>query len=138
MDSSALSRFHGGRFQEEPASPPSPSLGTVLGTIALALGVGVLGYYMLDGHTHTCESCGHRWRHLGAFNVGDPAAHSCKCGTVQWWKDGVAHVFRSALREPPPKGLPDTLVSRLQEIRAAPRSALSSATALAWPREAFK
>ena len=123
-------------FQEEPATaPPPPSLGNMLGVIAIAVGVGVLGYYALDGHSHTCESCGHRWRHLGAFNVGDPAAHSCKCGTVQWWKDGVAHVYRDVLRQPPPKALPDTLVSRLQEIREAPRQALSPATGLvAWAR----
>lgn len=98
------------RFQEE---PDSPSLGRVLGTIALAFGVGVLGYYMLDGHVHRCEACGTRWRHLGVFNHGDPRSHTCRCGTVQWWKDGVPHVFRSALREPPPKV--DTLASRLQE-----------------------
>lgn len=120
-------------FQE--SSSPPPSIGNVLGTLALALGVGVLGYYMLDGHAHTCEACGNSWRHLGAFNVGDPGAHSCsKCGTVQWWKDGVPHVFREVLRQPPPKVLPDTLVSRLQEIREAPRMALSTATAAAWPR----
>ena len=107
-------------FQEEPASSPPPSIGNMLGVIAIAVGVGVLGYYMLDGHSHRCESCGNSWRHLGAFNVGDPAAHSCsKCGTVQWWKDGVPHVFRDALRQPPDKA-PD---------------ARSSAFALAWPRE---
>ena len=120
-----------------PASSPSPSIGNVLGTIAIAFGVGVLGYYMLDGHCHRCESCGHRWRHLGVFNHGDPVAHACKCGTVQWWKDGTPHVFRDVLRQPPPKVMPDTLVSRRQEIRQAPRQALSSATGMgmAWPRE---
>ena len=112
----------------------SSSIGNVLGTIAIALGVGVLGYYMLDGHSHTCEGCGTQWRHLGAFNVGDPAAHTCStCSTVQWWKDGVPHVFRSALREPPPKVMPDTLVSRLQELGATPRQALA-----AWPRGGIK
>ena len=100
------------RFQEEPESP-SPSIGNMLSVIAITAGIGVLGYYMLDGHSHRCESCGNGWRHLGAFNVGDPAAHSCsRCGTVQWWKDGVPHVFRSALREPPPKVLPDTATAR--------------------------
>ena len=107
-----------------PASPPA-SIGTMLSVVAVALGVGVLGYYMLDGHAHTCESCGQRWRHLGAFNVGDPGAHTCgKCGTVQWWKDGVPHVFRSVLRSPPPKIFPDTLTSRLHELREVPRLAL--------------
>ena len=124
-------------FKEEP-TPQPPSIGNVLSTIALALGVGVLGYYMLDGHSHTCESCGHRWRHLGVFNHGDPDAHACKCGTVQWWKDGTAHVFRDVLRQPPPKELPNTLVSRLQEIRSTPRLALSAATAVAWPLEGLR
>jgi len=112
--------------EPEPASP-SPSIGKMLSVVAVAIGVGVLGYYMLDGHAHQCEACGQRWRHLGAFNLGDPGAHTCgKCGTVQWWKDGVPHVFREVLRSPPPKILPDTLVSRLQELREAPRLALSS------------
>ena len=123
------------RSFQEPDSLPPPSLGNMLGVIAIAVGVSVLGYYALDGHSHVCESCGHRWRHLGVFNLGDPAAHTCKCGTVQWWKDGVPHVFRDVLRQPPSKVLPDTLVSRLQEIRQAPRLALSSATALTRPRE---
>ena len=122
-------------FQEEPSSPP-PSLGSMLGVLAIAVGVGVLGAYMLDIHSHTCEACGTRWRHLGAFNVGDPASHTCgKCGTVQWWKDGVPHVFRDVLRQPPPKMLPEALVSKLQEIRQAPRLTLSSAPALTWTRE---
>jgi hypothetical protein len=109
--------------------PPPTSVGKMITVVALAIGVGVLGYYMLDGHTHTCEACGERWRHLGAFNLGDPGAHTCgKCGTVQWWKDGVPHVFRSVLRSPPPKIMPDTLVSRLQEFREVPRLALPS-----WP-----
>lgn len=115
------------RFQEPP-TPPPPSFGSMLGVLALAVGVGVLGYYVFDGHAHTCEGCGTKWRHLGAFNVGDPDAHTCKCGTVQWWKDGVPHVFRTALRQSPPKV--DTFVSRLQEIREAPRPALASATAM--------
>jgi len=124
------------RTFQEPDSLPPPSIGTMLGTIAIAVGVGVLGYYMLDGHSHTCESCGHRWRHLGVINVGDPGSHTCgKCGTVQWWKDGVPHVFRDSIRQPLPTAMAGTLVSQLQEIRAAPRLALSSATALAWPRE---
>ena len=125
-------------FQEEPHTPAPPSIGSMLGVIAIAVGVGVFGAYMLDMHSHTCEACGNRWRHLGAFNVGDPESHTCgKCGTVQWWKDGTPHVFRAVLREPPPKVLPDTLMSRLQEIREAPRLAVSAAT-LSWPREALR
>jgi len=98
----------------QPRRPPWPRapIGT-LGTLAIAFGAGVLGYYMLDGHTHTCESCSHRWRHLGAFNLGDPASHTCsKCGTVQWWKDGVPHVVREVLRTPPP----DTYVARMRKL----------------------
>ena len=121
-------------FKEEPTVPP-PSIGKMLGVLAIAVGVGVLGYYALDGHSHVCESCGHRWRHLGVFSLGDPGAHTCKCGTVQWWKDGAAHVFRDVLRQPPPA---DTLVSRLQEIRSTPRLAVSAATAVAWPLEDFR
>ena len=121
--------------EEEPTAPP-PSIGKMLSVVAIAIGVGVLGYYALDGHSHACESCGHRWRHLGVFNLGDPGAHTCeKCGTVQWWKDGAAHVFRDVLREPPPAVQPSTLVSRLQEIRSTPRLAVSAATAVAWPLE---
>jgi hypothetical protein len=72
----------------ERASPPSLFGGT-LGIMALAFGLGVLGAYMLDVHAHTCEACGNRWRHLGAFNLGDLEAHRCqKCGQVQWWKCG--------------------------------------------------
>ena len=116
-------------FKEEPASPPA-SFGNMLGVIAITFGVVALGAYALDLHGHQCESCGHRWHHLGAFNLGDPEAHSCgKCGTVQWWKDGTPHVFREALRQPPPKVMPDTLVSRLQGLGAEPRLALSG-----WPR----
>ena len=109
----------GGDLQEETASANPPSLGNMLGVIALAFGAVALGVYALDLHAHTCEACGNSWRHLGAFNVGDPGSHTCsKCSTVQWWKDGVPHVFRSAIRESPPT---DTRVSKLQEIRAWPR-----------------
>ena len=126
-------------FKEEPPTPAPPSIGNMLGVIAIAVGVGVLGAYMLDMHSHTCEACGNRWRHLGAFNVGDPESHTCgKCGTVQWWKDGTPHVFRGVLREPPPKVMSDSLVSRLQEIRQAPRQAISTATAMVWPREGLR
>jgi len=84
-----------------PASSSS-SFGGALGVVAIVIGIGVLGGYMLDFHAHRCEGCGHTWRHLGAFNLGDPDAHSCaRCGTVQWWKDGMPHVFRDALRAPP-------------------------------------
>jgi hypothetical protein len=77
-----------------PEPPAKKSIG-VFGILAIAAGVGVFGYFMLDGHAHQCDGCGHRWRHLGAFNFGDPAAHTCAwCGTVQWWKDGFQHVFR--------------------------------------------
>jgi hypothetical protein len=90
------------RFRASPTFvPPRPQPQTfnTLGVIVLAVGVGVLGAYMLDWHGHQCEACSHKWRHLGAFNLGDPASHTCsKCGTVQWWKDGMPHVFRDVLR----------------------------------------
>jgi hypothetical protein len=109
--------------------PPPSSIGHTLGVIALATGVVVLGLYVFDLHSHTCEACGERWRHLGVFNHGDPVSHTCgKCGTVQWWKDGIPHVFRSVLRTPPPKIVPDTLAARLQELRETPRLTLP-----AWP-----
>jgi hypothetical protein len=90
------------RYRSSP--PPRPyeaPLGT-LTVMALAFGLGVFGAFMLDLHKHRCESCSYAWWHLGAFNLGDPVAHTCKqCGTVQWWKDGVPHVFRDVLRTPP-------------------------------------
>jgi hypothetical protein len=95
-----------------PAPAPAPTLGGTLGVIALAFGIGVLGAYALDLHSHTCDACGHTWRHLGAFNLGDPTSHTCtRCGTTQWWKDGVPHVFRSVLRTPPP----DPFAARAQQ-----------------------
>ena len=119
-------------FHQPPPEPPAKgkSIGT-LGVLAIAVGVGVLGYYMLDGHTHTCEACGHRWRHLGAFNFGDPVAHTCnQCGTVQWWKDGYPNVFRGPLQ---PDTSPDPLAARLQEIRALRRQELPSGTFADYP-----
>lgn len=122
-------------LRPRPDPSTTGSIGSVLGTIAIAVGVGLLGYYMLDGHSHTCP-CGHRWRHLGAFNMGDLDAHTCKrCGTVEWWKDGVPHVFREVLRTPPPKVLPDTIAAGLQELRAVPHLALSSAMAAIAPQK---
>lgn len=103
----------GHRVQPPPIA--SPSFVGTFGILALALGMGVIGAYMLDLHTHTCESCGHAWRHLGAFNTGDPISHTCaRCGTVQWWKDGVPHVFRGAIRNPPA----DPRAERWQRLRA--------------------
>jgi len=104
----------------------------VVGVIAIAVGVGVLGYYMLDGHSHRCEACGYRWRHLGAFNFGDPTAHTCKqCGTVQWWKDGFQHVFRDPTYVPPSAAAP------MQEIRGVPRLELPSGTFMDGLRNLF-
>jgi hypothetical protein len=67
-----------------------------LGALAIAVGVGALGAYMLDLHGHTCVQCGRRWRHFGAFNFGDEQSHTCTCGQVQWWKCGVPHVLRGS------------------------------------------
>lgn len=87
-----------------PAPPPPKQLGTI-GTIALLVGVGALGMYMLDLHGHTCDQCGYRWRHLGAFNLGDEESHTCsQCGGVQWWKNGVPHVLRGSQFIASPRG----------------------------------
>lgn len=68
-----------------------------LGVIALAFGIGVAGAFVLDRHSHTCDKCGNRWSHLGAFNGGDLAAHTCSsCGAVQQWKDGVSQEVKDA------------------------------------------
>jgi hypothetical protein len=78
-------------FDQRPAATSAP-LGGTLGVLAIAFGIGVLGAYALDLHSHACDSCGYKWRHLGAFNLGDLPAHTCrKCGTVQWWKRGWQH-----------------------------------------------
>lgn len=98
--------------------------------MSLALAAGVvagavaLGVYALDWHGHQCESCGNKWHHLGAFNIGDPGSHTCaRCGTVQWWKDGVPHVFRDSIRNPPvdPRAERWQKLRELQEATAAAR-----------------
>lgn len=115
-----------------PAAPSAEKSIGPLGVIALALGIGVFGYYMLDGHAHTCEACGNRWRHLGAFNLGDPQAHTCKqCGTVQWWKDGFPHVFRSPLDGEAARNAPAMAGQGLQEIRGVPHAEVPSGTSTA-------
>jgi hypothetical protein len=69
----------------------------MLGALAVVVGIGALGAYMLDLHGHTCDRCGGRWRHFGAFNLGDEQSHTCSsCGEVQWWKCGVPHVLRGS------------------------------------------
>lgn len=79
---------------EEPAPV---SFTHVLGALAVAVGLGVLGAHMLDLHGHQCDRCGRRWRHFGAFNLGDEASHTCSdCGQVQWWKCGTPHVMRGS------------------------------------------
>ena len=109
------------------------SVGGMLGTLAVAFGVGAFAVYALDLHTHRCEACGHNWRHLGALNHGDLKAHTCShCETVQWIKDGVPHVFREVLRTPPPKVIPDELAARLRDIGEKPRSALAAGPAATW------
>jgi hypothetical protein len=113
------------RDELDPRLVPQPSapLGGTLGVIALAFGIGVLGAYMLDLHSHVCCRCGHRWRHLGAFNFGDEGAHTCsKCGVVQWWKDGIPHAYRDAHSQAVPT--PDAATVAPQEVRSIPRAAL--------------
>jgi hypothetical protein len=106
-----------------PEVRPDKSIGT-LGVIAIAIGVAAFGAYALDLHSHVCEACGNRWRHLGAFNMGDPVAHTCKqCGTVQWWKDGFQHVFRDPSQVATG---PTSPAGQWQEIRQVPPSGLPS------------
>jgi len=76
----------------------------LLATIVITAGVFALGAYTLDLHAHTCVNCGHKWRHLGAFNLGDEESHTCsRCGQVQWWKCGTLHVLGGS---PPPAERP--------------------------------
>jgi hypothetical protein len=85
------------RTFEPPAQSPSVSFGGTLGALAVAVGFGVLVAHMLDLHGHRCERCGRRWRHFGAFNLGDEKSHTCaSCGEVQWWKCGAPHVLRGS------------------------------------------
>lgn len=61
----------------------------LLKVLAVAFGAGVVGAVVFDLHSHACESCGRKWKHLGEFNHGDVAAHTCpRCGKVQWNQDG--------------------------------------------------
>lgn len=111
-------------FQEpaEPA-PSGTSLGSTLGAIAIAVGIGVVGAYMLDLHGHTCDRCGRRWRHFGAFNLGDEASHTCsRCGEVQWWKCGTPHVLRGSEFAVPPSA-----PSGASAASALPSAAVDSA-----------
>jgi hypothetical protein len=80
-----------------PDPKPEPAFGGTLGVIAVALGVGFIAAYTLDAHAHRCDSCGHKWWHLGAFSLGEKAAHTCKrCGAEQWWKSSVPAEYRQA------------------------------------------
>lgn len=86
-----------------PAEPEAVSFGGVMGALAVAIGLGVLGVHMLDLHGHQCDRCGRRWRHFGAFNLGDEKSHTCGgCGEVQWWKCGAPHVLRGSQFAQPP------------------------------------
>ena len=95
--------------------PPSPqskkpmnSFAKVLLTVAGAILLGEAAKYAFDFHAHQCSSCGHGWRHFGAFNFGDQCSHTCPgCGQVQWWKCGTPHVLRgSQFVTPPPSSEP--------------------------------
>lgn len=87
-----------------PPAPPAPvSFGGTIGALAVAIGFGVVVAHMLDLHGHTCDRCGRRWRHFGAFNLGDEKSHTCvSCGEVQWWKCGAPHVLRGSQFAKPP------------------------------------
>jgi hypothetical protein len=115
--------------------PPERQLST-LGKIAVAVSMGVLGYYLLDGHGHTCEACGHRWRHLGAFNFGEVPAHACTmCGTVQFWKDGFKHVFPDPAQRFAPGVPSNSILAGLQEIRDFARQAIPSIAPASPPQQ---
>lgn len=98
MASPPISKTPWRSFQAEP--PPKPKQGLqigMLGGLAIAIGVGAIGAYMLDLHGHQCGSCGSKWKHFGAFNLGDVASHTCSsCGQVQWWKSGAPHVLHGS------------------------------------------
>ncbi len=67
------------------------TFGRVLAIALGAVAIGAVSMWMLDGHGHTCDTCGTKWRHFGAFNLGSEDAHTCsRCGAKQWWKDGVS------------------------------------------------
>ena len=87
---------NGQRYYPKPAVQVTSPFVRTLGALAIAVGVGALGAYMLDLHGHICVKCGRRWRHFGAFNFGDEQSHTCTCGEVQWWKCGVPHVLRGS------------------------------------------
>jgi len=85
------------RLPAPPTPKPTSAFGGTLGVMAIALGIGIVGAYTLDLHSHECDGCGHRWFHLGAFNLGDKPAHTCgRCGAEQWWKRGVPPALRYA------------------------------------------
>lgn len=71
-----------------PSEPKEGGFWHTIGMIGVVIGVAAVGAYTLDLHGHTCDGCGKTWRHLGAFNMGDHAAHACPaCGKIQWWKN---------------------------------------------------
>jgi len=112
-------------WEKPPSGGQGQQIGT-LGVLAIAFGIGVLGAYMLDLHGHTCCRCGHKWRHLGALNVGNESSHTCsRCGTVQWWKNGVPHAWREGHAvETATVGIP----GGPPDPRGHPQRALPSAT----------
>lgn len=112
------------RNADRRAATPSGSFGDTIASIAIVVGVVALGAYALDLHGHRCESCGHRWRHLGAFNLGDERSHTCRsCGQVQWWKCGVPQVLRDAHSRHYPAS-PNTLATPSQDTAATPAQKL--------------
>lgn len=116
-----------------------PGWVNTLEVFAIAIGVGMFGAYMLDMHSHTCQACGNRWRHLGAFNFGEVKAHTCaKCGTVEWWKCGYQGAFVPVSKPSPfgarPASPPPTSPMPVpQEIREVRPAELPSETPAALP-----
>lgn len=45
-----------------------------------------------DIHSHKCPNCGHIWTHarpVGATDLAYQLAHTCPCGTVQYYRHFV-------------------------------------------------
>lgn len=118
---------------QESSASIGVAFGSTLGGLLLAIGLGAVGAYMLDLHGHTCEKCGRRWRHFGAFNLGDESSHTCaRCGEVQWWKCGAPHVLRGSEFAAPAAApfTPQGLISSAVSSRLAPPVSVSARQAL--------
>ena|ERR1700674_2275532 len=111
-------------------TPPRESSSVLTHVLIAAFGAFVLGH-ALDYHAHRCESCGHRWRHLGAFSLGDLASHTCgRCGAVQWWKSGwqgaEPRTFDGALEMRTPRAAVALAPQEFRDVRHTALALVSS------------